>query len=80
MLDHAAQLRDALCSLTAAAVTIDVGLNVLDRAAGTWGLPPAQLGQLDGRGDRRGGARYPLQLSSSSSLDGWSARPEICVQ
>jgi hypothetical protein len=37
MLDHAAQLRDALAELTGAPVTIDVGSDVLEHAAGAWG-------------------------------------------
>ena len=39
MLDHVAQLRDALGALTAAAVTIDVGPDVLALAAGAWDPP-----------------------------------------
>jgi hypothetical protein len=43
LLDHAATLRDALATATSATVTIDVGLDALERAADAWG-PPAPPG------------------------------------
>jgi len=39
LLDHAAALQDALADMTPATVTVDVGLDALERAADAWGPP-----------------------------------------
>jgi hypothetical protein len=40
LLEHAATLRDVAADTTAAAITVDVDPDTLDRVAATWGPPP----------------------------------------